>query len=343
MIKILALADTHLGFDYPLRPRIMRRRRGFEFFKNYEHALALALEGKIDIVVHGGDIMYRSRVPRQLVDVAFAPLRKIADRGIPVYVVPGNHERSMIPFRILAAHPNIFIFDRPMSFYLETQGQRCVLAGFPFIRHGIRDKFQDILKKTDYHTLYADVYILCMHQSVDGCTMGPKNHMFRGGDDVVNIHQIPVMFSCVLTGHMHRTQVITRDLKGVPLATPVLYPGSIERTSFAEKNEKKGFFVVSINTRKEKKHSLTWEFHELATRPMVYLDYNAVTDRIDDFWIWFRGSLRKIPENSIVKVRISGEYIYEILKSIRLETVRTLAPDTMNISISMPRKKYSSV
>ena len=39
IIRILFLADTHLGFDLAFRPRIERRRRGPEFFANFERAL----------------------------------------------------------------------------------------------------------------------------------------------------------------------------------------------------------------------------------------------------------------------------------------------------------------
>ena len=38
IIRILFLADTHLGFDFPFRPRIQRRRRGPEFFANFKRA-----------------------------------------------------------------------------------------------------------------------------------------------------------------------------------------------------------------------------------------------------------------------------------------------------------------
>jgi hypothetical protein len=41
IIRILFLADTHLGFDLPFRPRIQRRRRGPEFFANFKRALLM--------------------------------------------------------------------------------------------------------------------------------------------------------------------------------------------------------------------------------------------------------------------------------------------------------------
>jgi exonuclease SbcD len=104
-IRVLLLADTHLGFDFPLRPRVKRRRRGPDFFANTREALGPARRGEIDLVVHGGDLLYRSKVPAELVRMALEPLLEVADRGVPVVLVPGNHERSAIPYpRLGGAH-----------------------------------------------------------------------------------------------------------------------------------------------------------------------------------------------------------------------------------------------
>ncbi len=337
MIKILFLADTHLGFDYTFKPRVKRRRRGVDFFRNFERALEPAYRGEVDLVCHGGDIFYRSKVPARLVDMAFEPLRKIAEKGVPVYIVPGNHERSMIPFRILAAHPHIFIFEKPMCYCVEIRGHRCVLAGFPFIRDGIRDKFKRILHKTGWRDMRAATYILCMHQSVDGCTMGPRNYTFRGGADVVNIHDIPPEFCCVLSGHMHRWQVLDRDLARIPCATPVLYPGSIERTSFAEKDEKKGYLILQINSYDEEMNQpFQWQFNELPVRPMVQLEYDATANGTMHFETWLRERMSRIPEDSVVKIRIRGEPSPAVLKMIRADTIRSRVPMTMNVSVTMP-------
>ena len=117
IIRILFLADTHLGFDLPFRPRIQRRRRGPEFFANFKRALQPAVKGRVDCVVHGGDLLFRSKVPPRLVSMAFEPLKQVADRGIPVYLVPGNHERSVIPHRSQAEHPEIHILIDRRAFY----------------------------------------------------------------------------------------------------------------------------------------------------------------------------------------------------------------------------------
>jgi DNA repair exonuclease SbcCD nuclease subunit len=340
MMRILLLADTHLGFDYAFRPRIVRRRRGPDFFHNFWKALEPAFREEVDIVVHGGDILYRSRVPARLVDMAFEPLRAVADRGVSVYVVPGNHERSGIPFRILAAHPNIHVFDEPRTYWLE-RGFRLALVGFPFVRHGIRKKFRQVMESTGYRKAQAAGYVLCMHQSVDGCIMGPRDFMMRGGDDVVDIHEIPPSFCCVLTGHMHRSQVLEQDPAGNTVRVPILYPGSIERTSFAEKDEIKGYIIIEIHYDASRKARLSrYIFHELPTRPMIRLEYNCVAQ--GSFAPWLQHRLSRLPKDSIVKIRVRGTVDRQLQKTITASSLRSLAPDTMNIQIALDMHRKDS-
>ena len=57
IMTILFLADTHLGFDMPQRPRVEKRRRGRDFFENFVRALEPAFKRKVDCVIHGGDLL----------------------------------------------------------------------------------------------------------------------------------------------------------------------------------------------------------------------------------------------------------------------------------------------
>ncbi len=87
IVRVLFLADTHLGFDLAFRPRIERRRRGPEFFANFQRALQPALDGRVDCVVHGGDLLFRSRVPARLVSMAFEPLKQVAKNKTAIEVL----------------------------------------------------------------------------------------------------------------------------------------------------------------------------------------------------------------------------------------------------------------
>jgi exonuclease SbcD len=333
MIRILLIADTHLGFDLPFRPRIQRRRRGPDFFVNFRRALSPALHAEVDAVVHGGDLLYRSKVPPQLVEMALEPLRQVADTGIPVYLVPGNHERSAIPHGHLATHPNIFLFDRPRTFLLETQKGSLALAGFPFIRSGIRRGFPDRLAQTGWQHVKADIGVLCIHQAVDGAAVGPGGFTFRDAFDVIRAADIPHGFSAVLAGHIHRFQVLTRDLKGAPLNAPVFYPGAIERTSFAERNETKGYLILEFETQGPAAAKLQhWNFHELPARPMIQMQMQVTGMNGRQIQAWIQSRLFDIPSDSVLQIKVHGSVSEEALRVLSAPCLRALAPATMNIT-----------
>ena len=340
VIRILFLADTHLGFDYAFRPRIQRRRRGPEFFANFEHALQPALQGRVDCVVHGGDILYRSKVPARLVAMAFEPLKALAEQGIPTYLVPGNHERSAIPHRHLAEHPLIHLFDRPRCFILQKDSFTLALSGFPFVRQGIRKRFLDQLGQTGWRDVAATVHVLCIHQAVDGATVGPTGYKFRYAADVVDASDVPVEFAAVLSGHIHRFQILTRDLEGRPLHPQVFYPGAIDRTSFAEKHETKGYLILEFATGGSGAALKKWEFTKLPTRPMIQLELRPGRMNRRELKSWIKARIKNIPADSIVKLKVTGTASQDAMEVLRAASLRALAPTTMNIDARFADHSY---
>ena len=338
-IKILFLADTHLGFDLPFKPRIQRRRRGPDFFKMFELALEPAHRGEVDVIVHGGDILYRSKVPPQLVQMAFEPLQKVADKGIPVVVVPGNHERSAIPFRLWASHPNIHIFVRPKTFYLEINGSILALAGFPYVRDNIRQHFCQVLEQTGWNKTPADAVVLCLHHIVEGAAlqMGPRMYVFRNNPDVIRTADLPPGFAAILSGHIHRFQVLTKNLQGNPLPTPVFYPGSTERTSFVEKDEPKGDLILEIEPSHQVAGGILkhWQFNQLPARPMHQLDVQAVNMTVAQLESWLKENLECLLPDSVVKIKIHGNLSPDLLKIVNAVSLRSLAPATMNVTTTL--------
>ncbi len=251
MIRVLLLADTHLGqYD--------------DSYATFAEALRPAMRGEVDLVVHGGDVFFRSRVKPDAVMRTFAPLKRIADSGIPVVVVPGNHERSAIPFPLLAMHPNVYLVDRPRTIALSIRGVRVAVAGFPCLRNGIQTGFASLLEATAWTSTHADLRLLTFHQSVEGATVGPVDFVFRRHADVIPGRAIPPGFAAVLGGHIHRHQVLTHDLAGRVMSSPVFYPGSIERVSHAERHEAKGYVTLEFTANEHGGGVHSWTFHELS-------------------------------------------------------------------------------
>lgn len=335
-IRVLLLADTHLGFDLPLRPRVKRRRRGLDFFANTRTALEPARRGEVDLVVHGGDLLYRSKVRPELVRMALEPLLEVADRGVPVVLVPGNHERSAIPFPLLAAHSHLHVFDRPGTIEIEVRGARVGLTGFPCERKAVRQRFDRLLTEAGWGPGGHDLDLLCLHQTVEGATVGPSDFVFGSGADIIPGRWIPRGFAAVLAGHIHRHQVLTRDLAGADLAAPVFYPGSVERTSAAERNEAKGFLVVELEgDRSTGGRVADWTFHELPSRPMVDLDIDG-TGHTDPAR-WLRSSFEAIDPDAIIRVRVSSAPGEAMRAALRAASLRDLALPTQTVEVSWPR------
>ena len=336
MIKLLLLADTHLGFDLPVRPRVEKRRRGPDFFANTRLALQPALGGKVDLVVHGGDLLYRSKVPAGLVAAALEPLLEVADTGVPVVLVPGNHERSVLPYPLLAAHENLHILDRPRTVELVIRGTRVALGGFPCERNGVRDVFDDLVGAAGLLETDAPIRLLCIHQTVEGAQV--KGYTFRGGVDVIRGRDIPAGLAAVLSGHIHRSQILERDLTGRRLSAPALYPGSIERTSFAEREEAKGFMILEIEALEGRGGNLAkTTFHELPARPMFGLTLDATGLRPEALSDAMRRELDALPEDAVVQLRVDGDFLPGAEAVIRAANLRALHPSTMTVDLRYRR------
>jgi DNA repair exonuclease SbcCD nuclease subunit len=160
------------------------------------------------------------------------------------------------------------------------------------------------------------------------------NYTFRYNDDVIRHKDIPPEFTAVFAGHIHRYQVLTKDLNGSPLATPVYYPGSIERTSFAEKDEKKGYFVFELTSDERRGLAIQYEkFIQLPARPMVKVPIHPEGMDERKFRAYINKSLHSVSPQSVVKLDIQGYIPQVCLPVLRASSLRALAPKEMNVSV----------
>lgn len=326
-IRLLALADSHLGFDLPRSPRVPRPRRGPDFFRNFELALRPALAGQVDVVVHGGDLLFRSRVPDALLEAALRPLFAVAEAGVPVVVVPGNHERSRLAVPLHLRHPRLFVLDAPRTVILEARGLRLAVGGFPYAPE-VRRRFPGLLAATGLSAARADVRVLCLHQCIEGATCGPVGYTFRDGEDVVRAADLPRDVALVLSGHVHRFQALAP-----PGGPHVIYPGSIERTSFAERDEPKGCVLLSIGAR----GVVSRRFRPLPTRPMIERALPADVPGLAQAEQALAQALASLPEGALVRLRFAGVPSPVWRTAACAEARRALAPPDVICELAWPR------
>jgi DNA repair exonuclease SbcCD nuclease subunit len=177
------------------------------------------------------------------------------------------------------------------------------------------------------------VRVLCVHQCIEGAVCGPPpGFTFREGEDVVRTDDLPDDVAVVLSGHIHRHQVLRADLRGRPLAAPVVYAGSVERTSFAERDEVKGFVTLALGAGGRGGRLLDCAFHPLPARPMRVHEVEDATHTLS-LERAVRAAIAASPADVVLQLRVPEALAgAEVLRAARL---RALAPPTANVTVSV--------
>jgi DNA repair exonuclease SbcCD nuclease subunit len=198
----------------------------------------------------------------------------------------------------------------------------------------VRTQFADLLAATRWRAGDAHARILCIHQCVEGATVGPNDFTFTTAADVIRARDLPAGLAAVLSGHIHRHQVLTRDLRGMAIAAPVLYPGSIERTSLAEANETKGYLTVDL-TRGAGETRVDWRFHQLPARPLVRHEIHLDAVRDSTVEAAIRNLIAASPADAVLTIRVVGRLGEDARRTLAAANLRRLAPATMNIELKL--------
>ena len=202
----------------------------------------------------------------------------------------------------------------------------------------MRQAFPALLAATGYPRLEADVRVLCVHQCIEGAVCGPPpGFTFREGEEVVRTDDLPDDVAVVLSGHIHRHQVLRADLRGRPLAAPVVYAGSVERTSFAERDDVKGFVTLALGAGGRGGRLLECAFHPLPARPMRV---HEVEDAMHPVSLEraLRAAIAASPADVVLQLRVPEALAgAEVLRAARL---RALAPPTANVTVSVRGARF---
>ncbi len=328
-IKLVFFSDSHLGFDYPVRPRKAKPRRGPDFFNNFNIVLNSAIDSGADIVIHGGDLFFRTLLPKQIVHKVYESLNDFAESGIPILIVPGNHESSKLPESLFLNHKNIFVFDRLRSFSFNINDIKLRISGFPYYKNNVRDNFPVFMEEEKKDCDKADYNILCFHHSVQGSTCGPGNFTFKKGEDVIQIKDLPEEYNLFLSGHIHRHQELS--FRKNNRLYQVLYAGSIERTSFAEIEETKGYYKIMLEMTKNNNILMRKGFVPLPAREMFLLDIDYEADNSDALAKYLENNTKNIKPGSIVRVRCNND---KVKKLINVNYLKNFIPENCYLEYS---------
>ncbi len=302
---LIVAVESHLDpvFSWMAPSSQEERRRDFQ--QNFVKAVEYALEKGADLFLLPGDVFDRVR-PRLLTLVKFAEaLQSLNEAGVKVYAVPGHHDRPKTrkmptPLHVYSRAGLLRLFDRMDVIEVdkfEVDGLSVALGGIGFNPFLIEEGADPLRNVKVLGGFDADLNILMIHDVIEGfAPPGREKHLIRRTS-------IPKEVNLVVAGHLHAHMM--------ELGNPTIcYVGTLERLSFAEEKERKGFTIIEADQNGVRRI----EHVELPTKPMVTIEYGIsgkenLTETVISL---LEEAASKIPKESIIRLKIRGAMLPEI-------------------------------
>lgn len=271
-MKFLHVSDMHLGFQ------TYREEVNYDYFSSASYVFSYAKDKGIKLVVISGDVFDR-RDPSSQIQKGFASILSRAVRdGIEVFIVTGNHEGA--PFFERSIHLDVYreleipgVEISKIPEVCKTNGLNIVSIPYPFkrnllVKEEYRDKSEievlQILNDKLLHIL-DDLLgkidktfptILAAHLPLTEGKMNEGIYSRFDTDMPISVEELDrESFSYAAMGHYHKMQI----LMSRKFNHPFVYAGSLDRITFSEELDDKGFFVVEVD---EKTHKASFEFKQ---------------------------------------------------------------------------------
>ncbi len=313
-VHVLLTADNHLDPSaVQYGPKRFERKRDFQ--RCFETVVNYALENRPDLLLVGGDF-YDTILPGNPTRAFVAEqFKHLYEKDVKILLVSGHHdtprsiEQGMSPLTVhsRSGHAYFFHEQTPASKRLDINGTTVNITGLSL--NPSLNPDQDPLSSHQLRT-DSDVNIFLTHYPVEGF------EGYFGQETHIASTSIPQNYQLFATGHLHHHQKHTIN------GTPVIYPGSTERTSFQEENEKKGFLWLEI----DKTGILQEEFHQTPARTMETLSFKATGE--GSLTRQLQEILEKHADNDkILRALVSGNVTLEQLSTYKRSALLSFCQD----------------
>jgi exonuclease SbcD len=263
-MRLLHTGDWHVG------KALRGRSRAEEFADALREVVGIARQEGVDAVLVAGDI-YDHRAPAPEADAAvFEALVRLHEAGIPVVVIPGNHD-SAVRLEALAKllRPiGVTVVPRVVppgeggmvELWSRDGSEAALVACVPFVAARRFGDAAALFRATEeWFQSYADgmgrlltamtepfredrVNVLLAHLFTDGAIPGGGEHQITIGIEyAVSPSRLPATASYVALGHVHRPQAV----RGAP--SPTRYAGSLLQLDFGETEQTKSVTIVEAS------------------------------------------------------------------------------------------------
>lgn len=212
MFRFLHAADTHI--DSPLEGLDAYDGAPVEALRGatraaFENLVRLALEEAVDFVLLAGDIYDGDWKDFNTGLFLTRQLRRLRERGIPVYLIAGNHDAASVLTRKLTLPDNVHVFSTRTAESMEVSGLPVLIHGRGFPHRAVPENLA-----LEYPARRPDLFnIGLLHTSLTGA----PGHDAYAPCSLADLAGKGYQYWAL--GHVHQPQVLsTRPW--------VVYPGN---------------------------------------------------------------------------------------------------------------------
>lgn len=317
-MKFIHISDTHLGaatLGRRISPSGVNQREE-DICNVFAYAIDRICELKPDFALHSGDLFHSVRPSNRIINFTLRQFLRLSQAGIPVVIISGNHDSPKQ--RALGSIYSIFeVFPHIYPVYKGTyqvkelslpkthsQGTNSGKVFIHAIPHCLTDElFQEELQKVKIPDPQV-ANILMLHGVASGI---PEFSMGEFAEQMIPDSYFNAGFDYIALGHYHKFTKVQEK---------VFYAGSIERLSFNEIGQGKGFLEVNL-TRSAGSSQMEYKFHPLPAREMIDLpglDASGLDQTELEVWLGKSFDIEDIAEKIIrLKIYNLPQHTYKLL------------------------------
>lgn len=231
-MKIVHTGDIHLGYSaYGKLSLSGMNQRMMDVFDSFEHMVDFCINEKVDVLMISGDLFHSLKPSMSTLAFCMQQMSRLSDNGIHVLIVGGNHDT---PKSKLVSSPleTLKFFDNVTCAVDDTKSVSIGDADFVLVPY-IFDKkrLMEELSKAASLVREGRLSVLIIHMAYGKFKMMQYDEVCIEPDETIDMDA----FDYVAMGHYH-TSWTDENLA---------YSGSLERLTFNEKDDEKGFWLIT--------------------------------------------------------------------------------------------------
>jgi len=322
-VQLVHCSDMHLDKNFNISNLARAQERKDDLNNNFSVAVEYALKNKPDLFLITGDVFDRNSPGNSARVFVTERVRQLREAGIRVFLIGGNHDvpkfgSQHLAIDVLASAGLATVFsgsDAIAKQIVEINGRKVCVAGKSYFT-----RFESENPLRGYKIpIEGDYNILMIHGSLQGLNVVSSipemafQNPFRPGDIAKGLNYLAL-------GHFHNH--FEREHEGCRIVNP----GSIERLSWGELNDGKGFVWAELNGS-----DTSLEFIRLETRPMeeYTLDLSANGDyppNLKDYLIEYLH--KQSDPGKLARLHLRGEITQEQYRQLKLNEIYEATRDS---------------